>query len=88
MAALAVQLRAAPGGPLRLRKDTSNLFRERLPQPARRIDVRAFDQVLDVDSTAGTVDVEGMASYGALAAASATSTANACCGSRDSYPAM
>src|SRR5262249_21888093 len=39
------------------------------PQPARKIDVRAFNQVLDVDSAAGTVDVEGMTSYGTVAAA-------------------
>jgi FAD/FMN-containing dehydrogenase len=63
------QLRAGADGALRLRKDTSNLFRDRAPHQARRIDVRQFNRVLDVDSAAGIVDVEGMTSYGALAAA-------------------
>jgi len=67
--ALVRQLRADGSGTVRLGKDTSNLFRDRTPQQARRIDVRAFNQVLDVDSAAGIVDVEGMTSYGALAAA-------------------
>jgi FAD/FMN-containing dehydrogenase len=67
--ALVRQLRAAGNGTVRLAKDTSNLFRDRAPQAARKIDVRAFNQVLDVDSAAGLVDVEGMTSYGTLAAA-------------------
>src|SRR5262245_9351745 len=67
--ALVRQLRAAGTGSVRLAKDTSNLFRDRTPQSARKIDVRAFNQVLDIDSAAGLVDVEGMTSYGALAAA-------------------
>jgi FAD/FMN-containing dehydrogenase len=62
------QLRAADGT-VRLGKDTSNLFRDRVPQAARRIDVRAFNRVLDVDSALGVVDVEGMTSYETLAAA-------------------
>jgi FAD/FMN-containing dehydrogenase len=57
------------GGPLRLRKDASNLFRDRVPHLAGRIDVRSFNRVLDVDTAAGLVDVEGMTSYDALAAA-------------------
>jgi FAD/FMN-containing dehydrogenase len=69
VAALVGQLRAGAGGPLRLRKDTSNLFRDRAVHSAGRIDVRQFNRVLDVDSAAGMVDVEGMTSYGALAAA-------------------
>ena len=67
--ALVRQLRAENGGAVRLGKDTSNLFRDRAPQAARKIDVRAFNQVLDIDSAAGLVDVEGMTSYGTLAAA-------------------
>jgi len=67
--ALVGQLRAAPGDSLRLGKDTSNLFRDRVPRPARRIDVRSFNRVLDIDTAAGIADVEGMTSYGALAAA-------------------
>jgi len=67
--ALVRQLRAEGNGAVRLAKDTSNLFRDRRPQQARRIDVRVFNQVLDIDSAAGVVDVEGMTSYGTLAAA-------------------
>jgi FAD/FMN-containing dehydrogenase len=67
--ALIRQLRAEGNGAVRLAKDTSSLFRDRTPQQARRIDVRAFNQVLDIDSVAGIVDVEGMASYGTLATA-------------------
>jgi FAD/FMN-containing dehydrogenase len=69
--ALIHHLRAGGKGAVRLAKDTSNLFRDRTPQRARRIDVRAFNRVLDIDSAAAIVDVEGMTSYGALAAAMA-----------------
>jgi FAD/FMN-containing dehydrogenase len=67
--ALARQLRTNADGGVRLSKATSNLFRDRAPRQARRIDVRAFNQVLDIDTAAGLVDVEGMTSYGTLAAA-------------------
>src|SRR5215470_4286943 len=67
--ALARELRAQGSDAVRLAKDTSNLFRDRTPQQARRIDVRAFNQVLETDSAAGLIDVEGMTSYGTLAAA-------------------
>jgi len=63
------QLRVEGNGAVRLAKDTSNLFRDRAPRQARRIDVRAFNRVLDVDSAAGIVDVEGMTGYGTLTAA-------------------
>ncbi len=53
-------------GPVALAKDTSNLFRDRRPAAARRIDVRELDHVLAVDPAAGTVDAEGMATYEAL----------------------
>ena len=45
-----------------LQKKTSNLFRHR-PQKIHKIDVRAFNQVLSVDQTALTAEVEGMTTY-------------------------
>ena len=66
VAALARQL-AQARAPVRLAKDTSNLFRDRTDEHRDRLDVRAFDEVLDVDLRAGTVDAEGMASYEAIA---------------------
>jgi FAD/FMN-containing dehydrogenase len=66
-ARLIAEVRAA-GAPLGLSKDTSNLFRDRQARPQRRLDVRAFNHVLEVDSDAGWVDVEGMAPYDALTA--------------------
>lgn len=54
---------------VRLGKATSNLFRDRLRTSATRLDVHAFNRVLDVDAAAGTVDAEGMTSYEKLAAA-------------------
>ncbi len=56
-------------GEVRLRKETSNLFRERVEQSATRLHVSDFNQVIDVDATTNTVDVEGMTSYEKLAAA-------------------
>src|SRR5204862_2342917 len=44
-------------------KETSNLFRDREAAPRRRLDVRAFNQVLAVDAAAGRVDAEGMITY-------------------------
>jgi len=63
--ALRSQLAGAPA--VRLRKSSSNLFRDRVAGVNRRLDVRAFDNVLDVDSARGWVDAEGMAPYDALA---------------------
>ncbi|MFM1892510.1 MAG: hypothetical protein RLZ44_1587 [Pseudomonadota bacterium] len=57
---------AASGPGLRLGKDTSNLFRDRRPAGGGRLDVRAFDAVLEVDAERGWVDVEGMTPYDAL----------------------
>ncbi len=64
--ALAARLRAG-AGPVGLAKETSNLFRDRGAAPRRRLDVRAFNQVLAVDAAAGWVDAEGMISYEELA---------------------
>lgn len=59
-------LRLHPDGPLRLGKTTSNLFRDRKPAPAQRLDVRDFNNVLRVDREAGTIEVEGMTPYAKL----------------------
>jgi FAD/FMN-containing dehydrogenase len=60
---LAAQLRAGRG-PVALQKETSNLFRDRSAAERRRLDVRAFDQVLQV--TPSWVESEGMVTYEAL----------------------
>jgi FAD/FMN-containing dehydrogenase len=67
--ALAVALRARGPGPIRLRKDTSNLFRDRTKHPGSALDARAFDHVLAVDRDAGFVDAEGLVTFEALVAA-------------------
>lgn len=68
-AALAAQFQAG-GGPVRLDKDSSNLFRDRGRDARRRLDLRAFCEVLKVDRgvdrETGCVESEGMASYEAL----------------------
>ena len=56
-------------GEVRLKKDLSHLFRSRFRPPSARLDVRAFNEILEVDEAAGTVDVEGMTSYEKLAEA-------------------
>ena len=61
--ALAAQLRAATG-PVALAKETSNLFRDRAAGERRRLDVRAFNEVLSVEKN--FVDAEGMVTYEAL----------------------
>jgi FAD/FMN-containing dehydrogenase len=52
-----------PEGPVSLAKETSNLFRDREGAARRRLDVRAFNQVLRVDAADGWVDTEGMITY-------------------------
>jgi FAD/FMN-containing dehydrogenase len=54
------------GTGLRLAKDTSNLFRDRHAPDGRRLDLRAFDQVLAADPAAGWIEAEGMTTYVAL----------------------
>src|SRR6266404_2357217 len=61
-ARLAEQLKAGTGD-LALRKDTSNLFRDRAQAAAQRLDVRDFNHVLEVNSQEDWVDAEGMTSY-------------------------
>ena len=62
--ALAAQLRQA-GGRVALAKDTSNLFRDRAAGERRRLDVRAFKDVIQFGETSGSnwVDAEGMIPY-------------------------
>jgi FAD/FMN-containing dehydrogenase len=61
-AALAQALAASPGT-VRLRKATSNLFRDRDNGGTRKLDASAFRRVLGVDPAAGWIDAEGMATY-------------------------
>ena len=61
-AGLVRQLGAGPG-PVGLRKNTSNLFRDRKNAGARRLDVREFNHVLGVDPAAGWINAEGMTPY-------------------------
>jgi FAD/FMN-containing dehydrogenase len=63
---LSERLRAS-AGEVRLQKNISHIFRSRNRPPSARLDVRAFDEVLAVDASTGTVDVEGMTPYMKLA---------------------
>ena len=63
LAALSAVL-AEGGGPVGLQKETSNLFRDRAAGARRRLDVRAFDEVLRVEGD--FVEAEGMVTYEAL----------------------
>jgi FAD/FMN-containing dehydrogenase len=63
----AARLQGEGGGLVALRKDTSNLFRDRAQGMRRRVDLRGFDHVLAVDRDAGCVDLEGMCTYESLA---------------------
>src|SRR5215217_8075499 len=64
-AALAAQVKAAglSGGSIRLRKPTSNLFRQRQKSATTFVDVRQLNQVLSVDPERRVAHVEGMATY-------------------------
>ncbi len=60
---------ASGSGPLGLRKDTSNLFRDRQRVRKRRLDLRHFNHVLKVDRERGWLDAEAMITYEDLTAA-------------------
>lgn len=49
--------------PLGLSKRSSNLFRDRTEAPKRRLDLRGFNHVIEVDTERQWVDVEGSTSY-------------------------
>ncbi|TMH68077.1 MAG: FAD-binding oxidoreductase [Betaproteobacteria bacterium] len=66
---VAIAVQHAGGGKLRLRKDTSNLFRDRASGAKRGLDVRDFNHVLGVDAAPGIVEAEGMVTYEDLVAA-------------------
>ncbi len=67
-ARLSAELAAAGGtGAAGLRKQTSNLFRDREPRQRPKIDLSHFDQVIRIDTAAGVVEAEGMIPYVALA---------------------
>ena len=54
------------GAGVRLRKDTSNLFRPRKRARPGAIDVRGFAHILGIDVERRTADVEGMVTYESL----------------------
>jgi len=56
-------LHGAGTAPLGLEKRTSNLFRDRHETSKQRLDLSAFDHVIEIDPARGWVDVEGMTSY-------------------------
>lgn len=56
----------AGGAPLGLVKPSSNLFRDRRESAKQRLDLSAFDHVLEVNTALGYVDTEGLVSYEAL----------------------
>ena len=58
---------AGQAPPLALAKSASNLFRDRVALPRQRLDLGEFTHVLAVDTAAGTIDVEGLAEYEAIA---------------------
>jgi len=55
--------------PLGLAKNTSNLFRDRSEGSKQRLDLHDFRHVVEVNTEAGWVDVEGLCTYEDLAAA-------------------
>jgi FAD/FMN-containing dehydrogenase len=58
-----------PGAPVRLAKQTTNLFRPRTATRAPGLDVSGLDGVLSVDPGARTAEVQGMCTYERLVAA-------------------
>lgn len=64
--ALSAHLRAS-AGEVRLKKNISHIFHDRYRPPSTRLDVHAFNDILEVDTASETVDVEGMTPYVKLA---------------------
>lgn len=50
-------------GSLALEKTTSNLFRQRVPEPRHKLDLRHFNQVIRIDPDERVAEVEGMTTY-------------------------
>jgi FAD/FMN-containing dehydrogenase len=64
VAALVAQFGQIPqGAPVRLAKQTSNLFRFRNSSDGPGLDVGRLNRVLGVDPDAGTAEIQGMATY-------------------------
>ena len=57
------ELNASKGLAVGLGKDASNLFRDRQTRPERKLNVKDFNQVIQVNPAAGWVEVEGMTTY-------------------------
>ena len=58
------QIEAVSGSaPLGLAKDTSNLFRDRKQTPKHKLDVRQFNEVLEINADERWAEVEGMTPY-------------------------
>ena len=53
-------------GPVRLRKRTSNLFRQRQAGERTALDVTELNHVIEIDTEAGVAEVEGMTTYADL----------------------
>jgi FAD/FMN-containing dehydrogenase len=66
-AAASLRAAAAQGGPMRLDKAASNLFRDRVRPAGPRLDLRELVHVLEVDPRAGWVETEGLVDYESLA---------------------
>jgi FAD/FMN-containing dehydrogenase len=62
------ELKSVADGAVGLAKDTSNLFRDRVAVPKRRLDVRHFNRVLDVRPAEGWIEAEGMTPFADLVA--------------------
>jgi FAD/FMN-containing dehydrogenase len=68
--AFASTLSGLPPGPMRLQKETSNLFRTRNTNPHHALDISAFSHVLNIDTESNTIEVEGMTPYADVISAS------------------
>ena len=62
--ALIQEMRSVQAGEgVRLSKDTSNLFRDYKVEAKRKLNVRDFNHVLEVNAKEGWIEVEGMTTY-------------------------
>lgn len=63
---LAEQMRDTAASSVRLKKETSNLFRDRVSSPDQELTVRDFSHLLELDEVRKTLVSEGMNPYGNL----------------------